>query len=160
MNEPSIDTSPSRRRFFIRLIQVVQGAMGATLAFVVGRSIVAPAAARRATMWLHAGHLAALNEQTPVPVTLRIARPDGASEVVERRVVFLVKTSPTEVRAFDSTCTHLGCRTRYNAESNQIECPCHGGVYDTSGNVVAGPPPQALATLATRVDGDQVLVEV
>jgi cytochrome b6-f complex iron-sulfur subunit len=74
--------------------------------------------------------------------------------------VYLVKTAPNEVRAFDSTCTHLGCRTRYNTESNRIECPCHGGMYDTNGQVIAGPPPQPLASLKTRVDGEHVLVEV
>src|SRR4030095_16789690 len=120
-----------RRQFFVRCIQTIQGAMGATLAFVVGRAVVAPAAARRKTICLHPGALKSLNEETPTPITLRIARPDGASEVVDRRVVFLVR-SANEVRAFDSPCTHLGCRTRYNAEINQTECPCHGGVYDTT----------------------------
>jgi Rieske Fe-S protein len=153
------NTTDNRRQFFVRCIRTIQGAMGATLAFVVGRAVVAPAAARRETLWLHAGSLKSLSEATPTPVTLRIARPDGASEVVDRRVVFLVR-SATQVRAFDSTCTHLGCRTRYNVDTNQIECPCHGGVYDTTGQVVAGPPPQPLTTLQTRVNGDQVLVEV
>jgi Rieske Fe-S protein len=148
-----------RRQFIVRCIQTIQGAMGATLAFVIGRAVVAPAAARRETMWLHAGTLKSLDEATPTPVTLRIARPDGASEAVDRRVVYLVR-SANEVRAFDSTCTHLGCRTRYNADTNQIECPCHGGVYDTTGLVVAGPPPQPLKTLHTRLDGDRILVEV
>jgi succinate dehydrogenase / fumarate reductase iron-sulfur subunit len=151
---------PARRQFCVRCIQIIQGAMGVTLAFIVGRAVVAPASARRQTMWLHAGSLDDLNEQTPSAVTLRVARPDGATEVVDRRVVYLVKTAPNHVRAFDSTCTHLGCRTRYNADSNQIECPCHGGVYDTNGQVIAGPPPQPLATLNTRLDGDRVMVEV
>jgi Rieske Fe-S protein len=148
-----------RRRFLVRCIQIVQGAMGATLAFVAGRAVVAPALARHQSMWLHAGSLESLKEATPTAITLRIARPDGASEVVDRRVVYLVKSADA-VRALDSTCTHLGCRTRYNTETNQIECPCHGGVYDTTGQVIAGPPPKALATLATRLDGDRVLVEI
>lgn len=159
MNGHDPQTRTQRRQFFVRCIQTIQGAMGATLAFVVGRAVIAPASARRESMWLHAGSLEALNEQTPTAVTLRIARPDGASEVVDRRVVYLVR-SASAVRALDSTCTHLGCRTRYNAETNRIECPCHGGVYDTNGEVVEGPPPHPLATLNTRIDGDRVLVEV
>lgn len=148
-----------RRQFLVRCIQAIQGAMGVTLAVVVGRAVVAPASARRQSMWLHAGSFDALDEQTPTAVTLRIARPDGASEVVDRRVVYLVR-SASSVRALDSTCTHLGCRTRYSAEANRIECPCHGGVYDTNGEVVEGPPPHPLATLNTRLEGDQILVEV
>lgn len=148
-----------RRQFFVRCIQLIHGAMAATLAFVAGRAVVAPALARRQTMWLHAGSVASLHDETPTAVTLRIARPDGASEMVDRKVVYLVRSSGT-VHAFDSTCTHLGCRTRYNAETNQIECPCHGGVYDTAGQVIGGPPPKPLARLSARIDGDRVLVEV
>jgi Rieske Fe-S protein len=159
MNDHEQTENYQRRQFLVRCIQTIQGAMGATLALVVGRAVVAPAMARRQSMWLHAGSLESLNDVTPTAITLRIARPDGASEVVDRRVVFLVRSEDT-VLAFDSTCTHLGCRTRYNAETNQIECPCHGGVYDTTGQVVAGPPPKPLATLHTRVEGDQVLIEV
>jgi Rieske Fe-S protein len=159
MSEHTSQIASARRQFFVRCIQAIQGAMGATLAFVVGRAVIAPAATRRETLWLHAGSVNALGEDTPTPVTLRIARPDGASEVVDRRVVYLVR-SVDGVRALDSTCTHLGCRTRYNAENNRIECPCHGGVYDTNGHVVEGPPPHPLATLNTRVEGDRVLVEV
>lgn len=148
-----------RRRFFVRVIQGVHAAMGATIAVVLGRAALAPAFAERDTAWLHAGDVAALSENTPVAVTLRVARPDGATEVVDRRVVYLVRQGQ-EIRALDSTCTHLGCRTRFNAESGHIECPCHGGVYDTAGQVVSGPPPAPLRTLAARVDGARVLVQV
>lgn len=154
------DSGLGRRGFFVRAIQGVHAVMGATLAFVLGRAALAPAFEHRDTMWLHAGDLALLSDDVPVPVTLRVARPDGASEVVDRRVVYLVKSGAREVRAIDSTCTHLGCRTRFNAETNHIECPCHGGVYDTTGTVVAGPPPEPLPVLPTRLDGDQILVQV
>lgn len=149
-----------RRRLFVRFIQSVHLTIGATLAFVLGRAVLSPAFAKRETLWLHAGEFTALADGEPVPVTLRIARPDGASEVVDRRVIYLVKIGDREVRAIDSTCTHLGCRTKFNPETRHIECPCHGGVYDSQGQVIAGPPPQALATLSTRLDGNQILVEV
>jgi succinate dehydrogenase / fumarate reductase, iron-sulfur subunit len=149
-----------RRGFLVRTIQGLHAVMGATLAFVLGRAALAPAFARREAQWLHAGDLASLQDDVPVPVTLRVARPDGASEAVDRRVVYVVRSGDGAVRAFDSTCTHLGCRTRFNPESNHIECPCHGGVYDTTGAVVSGPPPEPLATLPTRLNGDQVLIQV
>jgi Rieske Fe-S protein len=68
--------------------------------------------------------------------------------------------SGEQVKAIDSTCTHLGCRTRFNAELGHIECPCHGGVYDLTGHVVSGPPPHALVELPSRIDGNRVLVQV
>lgn len=133
--------------------------MGATLAFVVGGAVVAPSFTRRQSTWLPAADLSGLEDGVPLPVALRIARPDGAAGVIDRRIVYLVRTG-AEVRALDSTCTHLGCRTRFNPDSKRIECPCHGGVYDAAGNVVAGPPPSPLQRLPTRIENDRVLVEV
>jgi len=153
------DSSLARRSFLVRIIQAVHGTMGATLAFVLGRAVLAPAFTRREPLWLHAGSADRYSSE-PVPVTLRVARPDGASEVVDRRVIYVVKTATGEVRAFDSTCTHLGCRTKFNPDSGHIECPCHGGVYDTEGKVIDGPPPAPLAPLPTRVSGGVVEVQV
>ena len=148
-----------RRTFFVRFIQSIHAIMGATLAFVVGGAVVAPSFTRRQNTWLPAADLSGLEEGTPQPVQLRIARADGATEVVDRRVVYLVRTGD-QVRALDSTCTHLGCRTRYNADSKRIECPCHGGMYDATGKVIGGPPPSPLQTLPTRVEDNRVFVEV
>ena len=158
MSEHS-DSSLARRSFLVRIIQAVHGTMGATLAFVLGRAVLAPAFTRREPLWLHAGSADRFSSE-PVTVTLRVARPDGASEVVDRRVIYVVKTAAGEVRAFDSTCTHLGCRTKFNPDSGHIECPCHGGVYDTDGKVIDGPPPAPLAGLSTRIANGQVEVQV
>lgn len=149
-----------RRTVLIRFIQGIHALIGATLAFVVGGAVVAPSLTRREAQWLDAGPVDDLEDDTPLPITLRVARPDGASEVVDRRVVYLVRSAGAEPKALDSTCTHLGCRTRFNAETMHIECPCHGGKYDINGNVVAGPPPSPLRPLQTRIEDGRVLVEV
>jgi Rieske Fe-S protein len=75
-------------------------------------------------------------------------------------VVYLVRTGDQNVRALQSTCTHLGCRTSYDRKSKLILCPCHGGVFDVEGHVVSGPPPAPLPTLSTRIEDGQVLVQV
>ena len=79
------------------------------------------------------GEPAALPDGEPQAVTLRVARQDGATEVVDRRVVFLVRSG--EPRAGPRLDLHaprlphaLQCRS-----SGIIECPCHGGVYDVHG---------------------------
>ena len=148
-----------RRTFVVRVIQSIHAVIGATLAFVVGGAVVAPSFTRRQSTWLPAAELAGLEEGMPKAVALRIARADGATDVIDRRVVYLVRHG-NDVRALDSTCTHLGCRTRFNADSKRIECPCHGGMYDATGKVVGGPPPSPLQTLPTRVQDDRVFVEV
>lgn len=149
-----------RRQFVVRVIQAVHGAIGATLAVIVGRALGGPAAeAGGSERWLPAAELSRLEDGRPTTVTLRVVRRDGMTDVVDRRVVYLVRHGDT-VRALDSTCTHLGCRTAYNTASSCIECPCHGGVFDAEGAVIGGPPPSPLKTLATRLDGTRVLVQV
>ena len=149
-----------RRAFLVRIIQGVHATIGGTLAFVLGGAALAPGLTRRDRTWLSAGDASALRDFEPQAITLRVARQDGAAEAVDRRVVYLIKSSGGRVRVLDSTCTHLGCRTRFNAEAGQIECPCHGGVYGLDGRVLAGPPPRALDELPSRLEGNRVLVQV
>jgi Rieske Fe-S protein len=150
--------STERRRFLAAAINTIQGIIGGTLAVVLGGAIIGPSFLRRRETWLKAGSLDALNENEPTPVTIRVARQDGYTQTVERQVVFLVK-SGEGVKALSSTCTHLGCRVSWDAEAKQLKCPCHGGVYDRTGAVVAGPPPAPLASLMTRIDAGQVLIQ-
>ena len=152
--------SLGRRNFFVRAIAATHAAIGATLAFVVGGAALAPSFTRREGIWLPAGDVGSLREDEPVTVTLRVARQDGYAQVVDRKVVYLVRTAGGDVRALDSTCTHLGCRTSYDAESGQIRCPCHGGRFNATGQVVGGPPPEPLRSLSTRVEGGRVMVQV
>ena len=149
-----------RRRFLSGAVTAIQGAIGATLAFVLGGAVVSPAFGRRRSAWWPAAALDDLPDNEPTPIAIRVTREDGYSQVVDRQVVFLVKTGATEITALSSTCTHLGCRVSWNADDQTLKCPCHGGVFDRSGAVKAGPPPAPLARLETRVENDQVLVQL
>jgi Rieske Fe-S protein len=149
-----------RRRFLSGVIVTIQGAIGAGLAFLLGGAAAAPAFGARRTHWWPAIPLDDLAENEPTPVTIRIMRDDGYSQMADRQVVFLVKTGASQVTALSSTCTHLGCRVSWNASEQVLKCPCHGGVFDRTGAVKAGPPPAPLARIETRLEGDQVLVQL
>ena len=138
---------------------IVQGAIGGTLAFLLGGAVAAPAFGTRRTHWWPAGTVDDLSEGEPTPVTIRVTREDGYNQVIDREVVFLVKTGEA-IAALSSTCTHLGCRVSWDSGDQTLKCPCHGGVFDRSGSVKAGPPPAPLEKLATRIEGDQVLVQL
>jgi Rieske Fe-S protein len=45
--------------------------------------------------------------------------------------------------ALSSTCPHLGCQVRWEAQNDRFFCPCHNGVFDPSGRATAGPPGEA-----------------
>lgn len=149
-----------RRRFLSRVIGAIQATIGGALGVVLGGAIVSPGLVSRSEHWLSAGSLSSLPVDTPTPVTIRVAREDGYSQVVSREVVFLVKSASSEVMALSSTCTHLGCRVSWVAESQELRCPCHGGVFDAVGAVKSGPPPAPLARMQAKVDGDQILVQI
>jgi cytochrome b6-f complex iron-sulfur subunit len=48
-------------------------------------------------------------------------------------------------------CSHLGCFVNYNPLKEEFHCPCHGGRYDITGRVLAGPPPEPLSRLPWRI---------
>ncbi len=53
--------------------------------------------------------------------------------------------------ALSSRCMHLGCPVRYIPAAERFVCPCHGGVYDYTGEPVSGPPVRPLDRFFTRV---------
>ena len=67
-----------------------------------------------------------------------------------------------DVKVFSATCTHLGCQVLWDREAKNFKCPCHGGVYAATGEVLEGPPPRPLDVIEAKVEGadDSVLVRV
>jgi Rieske Fe-S protein len=149
----------TRRRFLSRITNGIMGIIGAILG-VIGGGAILSSTARKQDDWTAATTLLDLPDNQPTPVTLTVSRLDGFREVIQRKTIFLVKTEDSQVAAIDSTCTHLGCLVAWDAESQVFRCPCHGGVYDRTGAVKDGPPPTPLAKVATRIDGQRVLVQV
>ncbi len=65
---------------------------------------------------------------------------DGSSVFVGRRAGAIV--------ALDGHCTHMGCPIRWDDASDTFKCSCHGGVFDSDGKPIAGPPQAPLVSLA------------
>jgi nitrite reductase (NADH) small subunit len=64
--------------------------------------------------------------------------------------------------AIDNACTHVGGPLgEGRVEGTVVTCPWHGSEFDvTSGAVVKGPARRPVATYPTRVEGDDVFVDV
>ena len=54
---------------------------------------------------------------------------------------------------FDIHCTHVGCPIRWVDTTQRFFSPCHGGVFDGAGRVLAGPPPRPLDHREYKVEG-------
>ncbi|MGQ9834523.1 MAG: QcrA and Rieske domain-containing protein [Thermoanaerobaculaceae bacterium] len=74
--------------------------------------------------------------------------------------LIVVRMASGEARVFSSICTHLGCHVRWDQTAGNFLCPCHMGRFDTTGAVIAGPPPSPLPSYPVRIVGEDVYVTV
>lgn len=50
----------------------------------------------------------------------------------------------SELHIMSSTCVHLKCKVNWNSLEKSWDCPCHGGRYKATGEVLEGPPHHSL----------------
>jgi Rieske Fe-S protein len=63
-------------------------------------------------------------------------------------------------RVVTAHCTHKGCVVAWSAPTGEWECPCHGSRYSAGGQVLHGPAGRPLGAPASRVDGEQLVVDL
>jgi Rieske Fe-S protein len=63
----------------------------------------------------------------------------------------LIRPEPAVVLGFSQKCTHLGCVVYWAPDAGHLECPCHEGVFDLSGEPIAGPPERPLGRIDLEV---------
>jgi len=74
------------------------------------------------------------------------------------RPAVLLQPTAGEFLALSAVCTHLGCIVKWVDESQEFLCPCHGGRFSPAGQVLGGPPPEALETYSVSLEGDEILI--
>lgn len=166
MSEPTQSTkfgeepeSPQRRKVLGWLVGVINllvvgAVIGPVLGFMGG-----PLARRRESPhWIPVMDESDLPDGSVREVKYAVRVQDGYRIANHEYVVYL-KRNGSEVIALDPTCTHLGCRVKYQEEKSRFFCPCHGGVFDAEGKVVSGPPPRALDRHSAKFEGGKVWVK-
>ena len=96
----------------------------------------------------------------PTLFTFTVQTQTGWIENTDEVSVYVLSTDARTYIAMSNICTHLGCRVRWITDQDQFFCPCHNGVFDISGNVVAGPPPRPLDQYEVKVENDQLYILV
>ncbi|MBV9593195.1 MAG: Rieske (2Fe-2S) protein [Actinobacteria bacterium] len=92
--------------------------------------------------------LAAL-DSVNVGEAISVKLPNGKPGIVAR------PTDSTAV-AFSAICTHMGCTVA--PAGKELHCPCHGSRYNaTTGAVIQGPAPRALAAVPVHIADGQVV---
>lgn len=65
--------------------------------------------------------------------------------------------------ALSGTCPHLGCQVHWDEKNRHFFCPCHNGVFDTTGKAISGPPAEAgqfLLRYPLKIEGGILYLEV
>lgn len=131
-----------RHTFLDVLLSVGFVSTAAAIAYPVSRFLVPPPSGEPATATVVATKLAALKPNS------------GLIFQFGNKPGIVVRTTEGDVRAFSAVCTHLECTVQFRAETSDIWCACHNGIYDLGGNVVSGPPPRALEKFVVNVRGE------
>jgi Rieske Fe-S protein len=140
------------RRHFLRW---GLGSVTAAIAAVLGAfglpPIIAPAFRHTKSPWSPIGKVGApeagqadlaLQGQVVSTTFTRTVADAFMPPQAQQTAVFVVNLGNGQFDVFDARCTHLGCPLSWNQTTNEFYCPCHGGVFNMQGNVVAGPPPR------------------
>jgi cytochrome b6-f complex iron-sulfur subunit len=72
--------------------------------------------------------------------------------------LFVVRTSESQVLAVSAICTHMRCVLKWRRDNSTIQCPCHDGAFDKSGNVLSGPPKKPLRQYPAEIRADEIIV--
>lgn len=135
-----------RRRFLDSLLGAGFVSTVVAMAYPVWRFLIPPASGEPVT-------------QSVVAAQASQVKPNsGLLFKFGSRPGLLIRTQEGELQAFNAVCTHLDCTVQYKADTSQIWCACHNGLYDLSGNVVSGPPPRPLERLVVNQRGEDVVV--
>ncbi len=77
---------------------------------------------------------------------------------MHREIPLELRRTPQGVEARSLQCTHMGCEVRWIPEREIYECPCHRGLFDADGAVMAGEPKRALDRFPVRIEGGSAIV--
>ncbi|HEX7412069.1 MAG TPA: ubiquinol-cytochrome c reductase iron-sulfur subunit [Bacteroidales bacterium] len=68
--------------------------------------------------------------------------------------------------ALSAVCTHLGCIVEWKETGipgypeGVIACPCHGSIFNKTGDVIRGPAPRSLDRFKLYLEDDRVIVDM
>lgn len=72
---------------------------------------------------------------------------------------YVSRLANNEIMALYWRCPHLGCTVPFDEGENLFVCPCHGSVYEKTGNNIAGPAPRPMDYMGIEVRDGEVFVD-
>ena len=108
---------------------------------------------------------AAADKWTPVGKSELFALGKPVRVAVEHGgVLYVTCTDAKTLVAVSAKCTHRGCEVGWSADASQLQCPCHGAAFASTGKNIHGTrrhPEEALPALVTPIVRERAgIVEV
>jgi Rieske Fe-S protein len=93
-------------------------------------------------------------------LSLELVHQDGWNKTRVRHAVWVRRQDGNGqgITVLSSICPHLGCPINWHPDQSQFVCPCHGGLFDTSGQRTSGPPPRAMDPLEFEIRAGRLWV--
>lgn len=149
-----------RRDFFGLMLKGLGVVVGAMLAIPLGGFLLTPVLRKELEgSWVDIGSADRFLSDTPMRVEYSYEKEDGWLKTKVSRYAFVVRKLEGFI-AFSPICTHLGCSVGWSDEKMRFQCPCHGGVYNREGKVVAGPPPKPMTRFETKIEEGKLFIHV
>lgn len=149
------------KRSFLKLAFVaINGALGALMGIPIFGYIFGSIFKARGLQWVEAGAIDDFRK--PEPQRRRLKFISAGFRPIDQTLNAWITVEGDEVTAFSSECPHVGCNVVWKQREGAgiFFCPCHGGEFAKSGEVLAGPPPEPLIRLKTKIENGKVYIEV
>jgi Rieske Fe-S protein len=158
---PDSDSAQVQRRGFLGLAVLAAGGLIAAIYAIPGLAYLLAPALEKANLenWIPLGPASKVEPGVPTLFRANVRRQTGWIVNEEQLTVYVLTDDGRTYAALSNICTHLGCRVRWVEGEQQFFCPCHNGVFDKTGLVLAGPPPRPLDRYPVKVEDGQLYVQ-
>jgi Rieske Fe-S protein len=148
-----------RRSFLGVAVWAIGGLITAAMGIPAIAYLVGPALRRSQSQdWIPLGPVNKVEPGTPALFKATIERQTGWISDTDEVSVYVLTEDGRDFVAMSNICTHLACRVRWIEDRQQFFCPCHNGVFDRDGQVVAGPPPRPLDRYETKIEDGRLFI--
>lgn len=142
----------NRRGFFNRALAGIGGLVGLSVGGPLVGYGVLPALREEGEAWFKVGPAEAFEKDKPTLVPVTPVSPKSWPEEPVKQAVYVLRKENEEFVIYDIHCTHVGCPVHWNEAAQRFFSPCHGGVFDIEGKVLAGPPPRPLDRYEVKIE--------
>jgi menaquinol-cytochrome c reductase iron-sulfur subunit len=155
---PSQANGATRRSLLKWAVGCLSAAIVAVSGWPLVASLIGPMYRKSAARYINVGRLDDIPLGEPTKLTSQEGVESAYIYQMQEREVWVIKRSLTEVTVFSPICPHLACRLDWFPQAQKFVCPCHGSVFSITGEVLAGPAPRPLDTLAYKIEDGRLLV--